>query len=228
MSGSREVVCLHGMWMPGSEMAYIKRQLENEHGFRCHLFSYPSVQATLDQNVELLAEHLGKDSRRDVHLVGHSLGGVLALRLLALYPDAPVARIVCLGSPLSGSRAASFLTQHEWGNAILGRTIAAGVVNESASEWATQVTNLAEVGIIAGTVPLGLGRLVARFDGENDGTVAVSETQLPGARDHICLPVNHMGMVVSKDVANQAAAFLLRGEFLREDPANNFGDSDLN
>lgn len=216
MSDSKDVVCLHGMWMPGSEMAYIKRQLETEHDFNCSLFSYPSVQATLDQNVELLAEHLGKDPRQDMHLVGHSLGGVLALRLLALYPDAPVARIVCLGSPLAGSRAASFLTQHEWGSMILGKTITAGVVNESANEWAAQVTNLADVGIIAGTVPLGLGRLVANFDGENDGTVAVSETRLPGARDHICLPVNHMGMVVSKEVADQTAAFLLRGEFLRE------------
>lgn len=216
MSGSRDVVCLHGMWMPGSEMAYIKRQLENEHGFNCTLFSYPSVQATLDQNAELLAEHLGKDSRREVHFVGHSLGGVLALRLLALYPESPVARIVCLGSPLAGSRAASFLTQHQWGNVILGKTITEGVVDGSATEWAAQVTKLAEVGIIAGTVPLGLGRLVANFDGENDGTVAVAETLLPGARDHICMPVNHMGMVVSREVADQTAAFLLRGEFLRE------------
>ena len=88
MSDSRDVVCLHGMWMPGSEMAFVKRQLENEHDFNCRLFSYPSVQATLDQNVELLAEHLCDEPHRNVHLVGHSLGGVLALRLLALYPDA--------------------------------------------------------------------------------------------------------------------------------------------
>jgi pimeloyl-ACP methyl ester carboxylesterase len=205
------------MWMPGSEMGYMKRQLEKQHDFTCHLFSYPSVKATLDENAELLADYIADLSASRFHLVGHSLGGVLALRLLALIPDAPVARIVCLGSPLCGSRAASMLSEREWGHAMLGKTIASGVVAAPASEWAAQAAGWREVGIIAGTVPLGLGRLVAHFDGANDGTVAVAETRLPGARDHLSLPVNHSGMVVSKAVAAQTAAFLKHGRFLRED-----------
>ncbi len=217
MNDTRDVICLHGMWMPGSEMAYMKRQLENEHDFECRLFSYPSVKATLDENAALLAEFIAEQDVGRVHLVGHSLGGVLALRMLSLNPDARVARVVCLGSPLCGSRAASMLNAHEWGNAILGKTVTAGVVDESAAKWAAQVTGWTEIGIVAGTVPVGLGRLVASFDAENDGTVAVAETRLPGARDHISLSVSHMGMVVSKDVADQTAAFLLRGEFLREE-----------
>jgi len=216
MNDTRNVICLHGMWMPGSEMAYVKRQLENEHNFECRLFSYSSVKATLDENAALLLDFIGSQHMEGVHLVGHSLGGVLALRMLALNPDAPVARVVCLGSPLCGSRAANLLNGHEWGNSILGKTITAGVVEKAASEWAAQITGFKEIGIIAGTVPLGLGRLVAAFDGENDGTVAVAETRLPGARDHICLPVNHSGMVVSRRVTDQTAAFLLRGKFLRD------------
>jgi pimeloyl-ACP methyl ester carboxylesterase len=214
---TNKVICLHGMWMPGSEMAYVKMQLENTHNFECRLFSYPSVKSTLDENARLLAAFVAEQTSGSVHLVGHSLGGVLALRMLALNPDAPVARVVCLGSPLCGSRAASTLNVHEWGNPILGKTITAGVVDESASEWASQVSGFTEIGIVAGTVPLGLGRLIANFDGANDGTVAVAETRLPGASDHISLPVNHTGMVVSKDVADQTAAFLKRGQFLREE-----------
>jgi pimeloyl-ACP methyl ester carboxylesterase len=217
MTKTRDVVCLHGMWMPGSEMAYVKLQLEKEQDFSCRLFSYPSVKATLDENAALLADYIATEKLSSVHLVGHSLGGVLALRMLSLNPDAPVARIVCLGSPLCGSRAASMLSEREWGTAILGKSVAAGVVAATASQWAAQAAGWREVGIIAGTVPIGLGRLVASFDGDNDGTVAVSETQLPGARDHICLPVNHAGMVVSKAVTEQTAAFLKRGEFLREE-----------
>ena len=201
--------------MPGSEMAFVKHQLESEHGFQCDLFSYPSVKATLDENVALLADFISDRDLSGASLVGHSLGGVLALRLLSLNPDISVGRIVCLGSPLCGSRAAATLNAHEWGSAILGKTIGDGVISESASKWAAQVTGWAEIGIIAGTVPLGLGRLIADFEEDNDGTVAVSETRLPGARDHICLPVSHSGLVVSKDVTNQTAAFLLRGEFLR-------------
>ena len=73
-----------------------------------------------------------------------------------------------------------------------------------------------DIGVIAGNVPLGFGRLVAKFDEDNDGTIAVSETRLAGVRDHLVMPVSHKGMLVSSDVADQAGSFLKRGEFLRD------------
>ena len=54
------------------------------------------------------------------------------------------------------------------------------------------------------------------FDGDNDGTVAVDETRIDGAKDHICMPVSHTSMLMSAEVVDQAVAFLRRGEFLRE------------
>ena len=47
----------------------------------------------------------------------------------------------------------------------------------------------------------------------NDGIVAVAETVIPGERDRIILPVSHSGMLVSRAVATQAAAFLRNGKF---------------
>ena len=35
-------------------------------------------------------------------------------------------------------------------------------------------------------------------------------------KDHLVLPVSHKGMLISRDVVDQTAAFLQRGEFLRE------------
>jgi hypothetical protein len=61
-----------------------------------------------------------------------------------------------------------------------------------------------------------VGRLLTSFDGDNDGTVAVAETRLDGAKDHICMPVSHTNMLLSSDVVDQAVAFLKRGEFLRD------------
>ncbi len=216
MSDTKNIICLHGIWMPGAELIFLKHRLQTQHGFQCEMFSYPSVHGTLDENAQLLADFVLAQEFNETHLIGHSLGGVLALRTLVMHPEIPVARVVCLGSPLSGSRAATVLRAHDLGKVILGKTITAGVVDESASEWATEVTKKREVGIIAGTMSLGLGRIVTKFEGENDGTVAVAETRLPGAKDHICLPVNHTGLVMSKDVVDQAANFLRRGEFLRE------------
>ncbi len=210
------VVCLHGVWMPGAVMTLVKRRLESEYQYRAHLFSYPSIRGTLDENARSLAEFVAEQQFEKVHLVGHSLGGVVSLRMLALEPDAPVERVVCLGSPLCGSRAASHLNQTDWGNSILGKSVSDGVVDEAASQWAREVCASWDIGVIAGTVPVGVGQLLTSFDGENDGTVAVSETQLPGIKDHICLPVNHKGLVLSNDVIDQAAAFLKRGKFLRD------------
>jgi len=209
------VVLLPGIWMPGAEMQFLRHRLESEHGFRGHLFSYASVKGTLDENAKRLADFLSARGLGDAHLVGHSLGGVVALRTLALAPGVSSGRVVCLGSPLCGSRAARHLHERDWGRRILGHTLPEGVLQAAADEWAHGVTGSREIAAIAGTRPLGMGRLFASFDGENDGTVAVAETRLPGLRDHLCLPVSHTGMVLSRDVADQAAAFLLRGEFLR-------------
>jgi pimeloyl-ACP methyl ester carboxylesterase len=211
-----DVVLLPGVWMPGGEMQYLRRRLESEHGFQGHLFSYASVKGTLDENARLLADFLSRRGLVGAHIVGHSLGGVVALRALALAPDATTGRVVCLGSPLCGSRAARHLSERDWGRRILGHTLTQGVLKAAADEWAGGVTSAREVAVIAGTRPMGMGRLFASFDEANDGTVAVAETRLPGLRDHLCLPVSHTGMVLSRDVADQAAAFLLRGEFLRE------------
>ena len=207
------MICVHGLWMPGEEMLFVKRQLQKKYGWDSELFSYPSVRGTLDDNAELLAEFVAQFPGRKVHLVGHSLGGVVALRLLSLCPETIDGRVVCMGSPLRGSRTAAMLHKSDWMSQLLGRTISDGVVGQAAAEWATEATGKCEVGSIAGTLSVGMGRLVANFDEPNDGTVAVDETRLPGLRDHICMPVSHSGMVLSADVVEQIVAFLKTGRF---------------
>ena len=211
------VVLAHGIWMPGSEMWLIKRHLEREHNFKGQIFSYPSVRGTLDENARRLADFVVNTGVATVHIVGHSLGGVVALRALATIAEMPPGRVVCLGSPLTGSRAARHLNERDWGHTILGLSLTEGVIDEAASSWAGDVMKQRDVGVIAGTTSVGLGKFFTTFAGDNDGTVAVSETRLPGLRDHICVPSNHTGLVFSSDVADQAAAFLKRGKFLRED-----------
>jgi pimeloyl-ACP methyl ester carboxylesterase len=198
-------------------MFLVKRRLEKEHGMRVLLFNYPSIRGTLDENAAALTDFIHAEGLEAAHIIGHSLGGVIALRMYANDDQAVPGRLVCLGSPLTGSRSASFLSQQNWAESILGHSLRTGVVHEAANEWGSHVCDERDVGVIAGTVPLGLGKIVGSFDGDNDGTVAVSETRLDGAKDHLCMHVSHSGLVVSSDVADQAAAFLKRGEFLRVD-----------
>ena len=69
------------------------------------------------------------------------------------------------------------------------------------------------LGAIAGTRRLGIGQFFAHFDEDNDGTVAVSETVIPGLDDHVVLPHSHIGMLFANDVADQVAHFLRHGRF---------------
>lgn len=210
------VVCLHGFWSHGVGMYLIKRRLENEYGMRALLFSYPSVRGTLDDNAAALAAFVKAESPDGMHIVGHSLGGVVGLRMLANHADAPPGRVVCLGSPLNGSRAADFLIRQEWADPFVGYSLTKGVIDAPASVWAQSVCQQRDVGIIAGNASIGVAQFLADFAEDNDGTVGVSETYLPGARDHLVMPVSHNGMLLSSNVIDQAAAFLKRGEFLRD------------
>jgi hypothetical protein len=72
-----------------------------------------------------------------------------------------------------------------------------------------------EVGVIAGTGALGLGRLVTQLSEPNDGVVRLDETKFPAMRDHLALPLGHTLMLVSPRVARETAAFLKTGGFLR-------------
>jgi len=196
-------------------MYLIKRRLEREYGMRVSLFNYPSVRGTLDENASALATFIREQNVDVAHIVGHSLGGVLALRMHANIPNFLPGRVVCLGSPLSGSRAANFLSAQEWAEEIIGRSVPDAMINQTANDWADEVAERHDIGVIAGNIPLGFGRLLANFDEDNDGTIAVSETTLDVAKDHLILPVSHKGLLVSADVADQAVAFIKRGEFLR-------------
>jgi len=203
------VVFIHGLWLTGVESTLLRRRLAAELSCGTHAFHYPSVTASIDEVLERLDEFVARLNDDTLHFVGHSLGGIVVLRYLERHRDARPGRAVLLGSPLGGSRAAQGLARWPIGAAILGRNIEAEVLKPQVRRWDGQ----RDLGIIAGDLSLGLGRLFGDLGGPNDGTVAVDETRLPGAIDHIVLPISHTGMLFSAEVALQTAAFLAHGRF---------------
>ena len=94
---------------------------------------------------------------------------------------------------------------------MLGHGVAEQVIQAPTRRW----EGGRDLAIIAGGLPIGIGRLVHRFDGANDGTILVAETRLEGASDHLVLPVSHTGLLWSREVVRQGASFLREGHFLR-------------
>jgi len=201
---TQRVLLLHGIWNAKAWLAPLARRLRNE-GMEVEVFGYPSVLGGPDIAVpRLIARLRGSQS---VSLIGHSLGGLVALQALRSEPDLPVDRVVCLGSPLRGSGAARGLASRPWTSPALGRS--AGLLQAGFERWEGRP----QVGVVAGNVARGLGRHFARFEGDSDGTVGLEETRLPGLTDHCVVAASHSGLVFSPEAARQAAHFLREGRF---------------
>jgi pimeloyl-ACP methyl ester carboxylesterase len=205
------VVLVHGLWMNGIELSMLEHRLRTEHGFDVARFSYPTMQADAADVCARLAEFAGEgcDDPGRVHLVGHSLGGVLVHRMLSECGTRYTGHSVVLGAPLNGSRAAMNVARMASLRPLLGALALAEIAEARPRQW----SGPAALGGIAGTVPMGTGQFFAHFDEPHDGTVGVSETQVPGLADHIVVPHSHFGMLLSRDVAAQVAHFLREGRF---------------
>jgi pimeloyl-ACP methyl ester carboxylesterase len=202
------VVLVHGLWLHGVAFFALRRRL-SARGFSVQTFSYPSVRRGLDANSLALSQHVAQTRGRAIALVGHSLGGLIVLDMLARAPDPRVRRVVLMGSPCVGSHCAAALLRLPVLAGIVGRSIPDAVCRH---DWPIPVGT--EVGVLNGSRSVGLGRIVPGLPQPNDGTVAVAETQLAGSRDTITLPVSHTEMLFSRSCARQVAAFVANGSFI--------------
>lgn len=202
------VVFIHGLWMKGFELFLLRRRIESA-GFDTRRFSYRTMAATLDENAAALKEHLAALGDGPVHLVAHSLGGILTVRLFERYGSLVNGRVVFLGSPVRGSSVARATAARPFGDVMLGRSGQEGLLEkqEPAWDWPNPL------GVIAGTKSIGVGRVVSDMDGPGDGTVAQAETEIRGATDSLTLPVTHMSMLFDRPVADQVVHFLRNGSF---------------
>ena len=207
------VIFVHGLWLTGFESLLLRRRLARKLGCEVHAFRYASVTGPMRSVVEQLNERVRALNPATLHLVGHSLGGLVIYRFLERFPEQPPGRVVFLGSPANGSRAARNAGRLRWAARLMGRCIAEELLAERRREW----TFARPLGVIAGSRPAGLGRLLAHFDEPSDGTIAVSETRLAGANEHLVLNVSHMGMLLSARVARATGSFLSAGSFAAAD-----------
>jgi pimeloyl-ACP methyl ester carboxylesterase len=201
----REVILAHGLWVPGVVMKPLAARLERA-GFRCHTFSYMGAARPLETHADRLAR-----AARGVgpaHFVGHSLGGLVVMDALNRHPEIAAGRVVLLGTPARGCYAGRRIARYPAGRWFLG---------QSESLWregrAARWTRPEALGVIAGTLPLGLGRVLGRLPGANDGVVCLEETSIDGMADRAVLRVGHSAMLISSLVAENVAAFLNDGRF---------------
>jgi len=204
---STTVVLVHGLWLSGWALALMRSRIARR-GYRALTFSYASVADDLDVNARRLAAFSRLQPGRTIHFVGHSLGGLLILRMLALEPERRCGRVVLIGSPVRDSIAMRGLSRLPAGRALMGSAL-----EQWFSKPRPDLGLRHEIGVIAGSLGLGLGTLVAKLPPPHDGSVTVDETRCDSMTDHIVLPVSHTGMLTSNRVADEACLFLDTGRF---------------
>jgi pimeloyl-ACP methyl ester carboxylesterase len=207
---SDHVILLHGLWMRAFTLAALRRRLE-QAGYAVDQFDYASVFRSPEVSIEHLLRRAQSVNGRNLHFVGHSLGGLIAMQALQRQPGLTSGRVVCLGSPLRGSALARGIAGVPGGAIIIGKHL--DILRTGLERW----DGRQEVGSIAGRLPIGLGFAIGALSSPHDGTVSVAETELPGLTDHCVVPATHTGLLFSAEAAEQAIAFLRHGRFTRRE-----------
>jgi len=218
-AGRRDlVVLIHGLGRSSIVFWRLKPYLRRA-GYDVETYGYPSTKHGAAALTEMLIGDLGRwaDGGRKVHMVGHSMGGVLIRGALLEPPPFDLGRIVMIGSPNKGAGVLNRfghrpLTSWYFGPAAADLAIGSAFLSGLGVPQA-------EIGVIAGTTrwhllnPIAYVNSVLAPDVPNDGTVEVENTHLKGMTDFIALPANHTIMCQHPRVMHQVTAFLKTGRF---------------
>ena len=214
MSGEG-VILVHGMIRSSKSMAAYRLPLEKA-GFQVFPFDYPSTRVDLDASADYLHQVIESlDGIERLHIVAHSMGGLVTRTYRAKHHDERLVRIVLVGSPQHGAELADLARGKA--NAVF-KTIFGPAGQQLVTDQEGFVKKLPmpdfEFGVIAGGhSPHGFNPLI---DGDDDGIVSVASTRLAGAADFLYLEAMHLSLNRNETSHAAAVRFLQSGKF-RED-----------
>lgn len=186
-NGRDLVVLVHGLFHNQSAWVLFRRWLHGR-GFSTACLSYGSWGRQWDETVAIVRDDvkdlLTRHPDRDVHLVGHSMGGLLLWEALTQLEDTDRRRIrslVTMGTPFAGSKLSPFALSS------LGRYL------EYRGETVRRVTNL--------PLPAHVRRLALHSPADN---MVLPNSALscgaPGWSEKQTGPVSHVAMLHSRAV----------------------------
>ena len=206
-SGAGGVVLIHALGRSRWSMWLLARRLRAA-GWPVATVAYPSLRLPIEAAAERVAREVADVSRSwdVVHLVGHSLGGIIARRLALTRPDLRIARVVQIGSPNLGTAFGKWLARAAPARWLLGPVLA------QVAAFPARAERHATVGSIAGTLHCGWLNAPLGLDGPNDGLVTV-RSAWAGAGARAAVPVSHTFLPLSARTARLVAGFLRAGSF---------------
>jgi len=193
------VVLVHGLGANGQLLMWLLARRLRRAGYGTVIWSYPSLLRTIEKHGAKLQERLAEidvDPAVDrIHLVTHSMGGIVARYALCLHRPAKLGRFVMMAPPNKGSALAAFC-----GPALRW---CVPTIDQLAARPDSFVNGLpepdgVEIGVIAAS---------------HDMLVGAGKTVMTCQCDHIVLPATHTLLAFRRRLANEVVAFLATGRF---------------
>ena len=201
-TGREAVLLLHGLGSPSLLMFPLARFLEKA-GYEVVNWGYPSTRRKLAVHAEQVMPVLRRLDEavhlQRVHLVTHSMGGIVARTALQRQPLQKPGRFVMIGPPNRGTPLAS---KFSWLLAWLFLPVPELADHPNSFVNALQPPQCMETGVIAA---------------RHDFIVPLVCTQLSGQCDHIVIQGRHVDILFRRETAEQVLAFLRTGHFIHAD-----------
>lgn len=206
------VILLHGLARSARSMEPMAEALRDA-GFVVVNQAYPSRSGPVSNLTSYLDRALADPALAPctrIHLVTHSMGGILVRQRLAQGIPPQLGRHVMLGPPNQGSEVVDKIggwVPFRWINGPAGNELGTGPNGPSALGPAR-----IETGIIAGRWTInGINSLM--IPGPDDGKVSVEHTKLDGMKDHAVLRTAHPFLMRNHEAITLTIRFLRTGSF---------------
>ncbi len=221
MCNSDLVILIHGFNRSEKDMYPLQVHLR-QFGYAVETVNLPTRFRSLEHCVEVFAGKFSElvsawaETSREVgggriHLVGHSMGGLIIRQFLATHPVGQLGRCVMIGTPNAGSRLAD-LARLLFPPSLAIFPPLKCLVTDRPEFRPPHNSPPPELGIMAGSCSnLWLGFFLAK---PNDGRVEVGATKLPEMQDFLVLDLHHLEIHHKPAVAELVHHFLQHGKFL--------------
>ncbi|MDB5347603.1 MAG: alpha/beta hydrolase [Schlesneria sp.] len=212
----RVVILIHGI-LRSSKCMTSMASAATAAGYQPILFDYPSTQVSIPTAAEFLHSTIESlEGIEEIHIVSHSMGGLVTRAYFAEHTDPRIKRIVMVGTPNHGAELADLLHQNYLVRAASGPGGRQLVTNRQGliPSLPTPPCDFAVIagarGNTAGWNPF--------IPGDDDGTVTVASTRLAGAVDFSTVKATHTLMLGNQDVIQQTIHFLREGQLVPNRP----------